>query len=316
MMNFPVSQSRGTMPLKQRLLAFVAILLTVMITLLSGIAYWQMRAEIINGVHREIEATLQGNHAFIAHWVAQRRNAIEATAARLASTNDPVPFLIAGKDAGRFDQTFVGYEHKWITYHLADKQPPESYNPTARPWYIEAERTKNTVVSEPYICASTKLPCITVARSVLSQRPSVVGGDVSLKEVIQIVNSIELHGQGYAFLATRDGKIVAHPQPASELKQVDSILPGFDPAILQTTDAPLLPHELEIKGVPKYVAAAPIPGADWVLCIVIDKATALSPLRSLLWRLVLAGLFIVLLGTPIANLTLAMLFAGTRNSPE
>lgn len=40
------------MSLKQRLLAFVALLLMLAVALLSGLAYWQMRAEIVDGVQQ------------------------------------------------------------------------------------------------------------------------------------------------------------------------------------------------------------------------------------------------------------------------
>ena len=51
-----------------------------------------------------------------------------------------------------------------MIYHLADKKPPEGYDPTARPWYKLAAATKESVVSAPYIFASTKKLGITVAR--------------------------------------------------------------------------------------------------------------------------------------------------------
>ena len=96
------------MSLKQRLLAFVALLLIAVIAALSAVAYVQMRGEIVNGVTKEIEAAVRGNRQALSRWIVQRRDAIEATAARLGNAADPIPFLIAGKDAGLFEQTFVG----------------------------------------------------------------------------------------------------------------------------------------------------------------------------------------------------------------
>ncbi|MDR2209318.1 MAG: methyl-accepting chemotaxis protein [Azoarcus sp.] len=299
------------MSLKQRLLVFVAALLVIVIAGLSGVAYWHMRVEIINGVRQEIDTAVSGNREVIASWVAQRRDAIEAVTARLPSAENPIPFLIAGRDAGRFDQTYVGYEDKRMIYHLADKKlPTPDYDPTSRVWYKQANTEKGTTVTQPYICASTGELCITVARPVASQDVSVVGGDISLKEIIQLVNAIELRGQGYAFLTTRDGKIVAHSKPDSALKLVAEVIPGFDASILKTEGDKVVLHEFDIENVSKYVTAAPIPGSDWVLCIVVDKAVLLSPLHSLLWKLVVAGLIIAALGAPIANLTLSALIQG------
>ncbi|MCL2876717.1 MAG: methyl-accepting chemotaxis protein [Betaproteobacteria bacterium] len=298
------------MSLKQRLLVFVATLLAIVIAVLTSIAYWQMRVEIINDVNKKVESTVIANSKLLAGWIAQRRDAIEAVTVRLASANDPVPFLIAGKDAGRFFQTYVGYEDKRMIYHLVEKKPIIGYDPTSRLWYKQANEEKGTIVTPPYIFASTNALGITVAQSVDSRVRSVVGGDIELTEIIQLVNSIELHGQGYAFLVTRDGKIVAHSKPDSALKPVAEIMPGFDESILKTAGVKILPHEFSIEGVPKYVTASPVSGSDWVLCIVIDKTTVLSPLRFLLWGLVLAGLVIALLGVPIANRVLSQLLHG------
>ncbi|MCL1861459.1 MAG: cache domain-containing protein [Proteobacteria bacterium] len=295
------------MSLKQRLFIFNAVLLMIVLGVLSGIAYWQMHMEIVDGVRQEIKTAANSNRNVMAHWIAQRRAAIEAVAAMLPLADDPIPFLQAGRDAGNFFQTYVGTEDKRMVYHLVEKKPFPDYDPTARPWYKQASEEKGTVITPPYILATTNSLGITVAYPVASQVPGVVGGDISLEEIIQLVNAIELRGQGYALLSTRDGIIVAHPTPHSELKPVAEVMPGFDVSILKTADDRINVHEFNIEDVPKYVAALPIPGADWVLCIVVDKASVLSPLRSLLWGLVFVGLAIAAIGAPVINLVLSKL---------
>ncbi|WP_263772378.1 methyl-accepting chemotaxis protein [Propionivibrio soli] len=299
------------MSLKQRLLVFVATMLAVVIATLSGIAYWQMRAEIIDGVNKEIEAAIKGNREALTRWMGQRRGAIDATASRLSAGGEVIPFLLAGKEAGRFDQTFAGFADKRMVYNLEEKKPPEGYDPTARPWYKLANEVKGTVATAPYIFASTKKPGITVARPFdHAGQAGVVGGDISLEEIIGIVNSIELRGNGYAFLATRDAKIVAHTKPDSALKPVGEVISGFDASVLKTEGDRIVLRELALDGAGKYVAIAPITGEDWVLCAVVDKAAILAPLNSLLGVLVSAGLAIVVLGALLASAALGRLLKG------
>ena len=299
------------MSLKQRLLVFVAILLMAVIAALSGLAYWQMRTEIVNGVNKEIEAAVRGNREALARWMAQRRDAINAAATQLATASEPIPFLITGKDAGRFDQTFAGYADKRMIYNLVEKKAAEGYDPTARPWYKQAIESKDTIVTAPYISASTKKLGITVARQFEGVgQAAVVGGDISLEEIIDVVKAIELRGDGYAFLATRDGKIVAHSKPETALKPVAEVMPGFDAAILQSADNKISLRELDIEGNGKYVVTSSVAGVDWVLCAVVDKAAILAPVRSLLWTLVFAGLIIAALGAALANVALSRLLKG------
>ena len=139
------------MSLKQRLLVFVAVLLVAAVALLSGLSYWQMRTEIVVGVDKEIDSAIRGNREALSRWLAQRRDAIDAAANGLAHPGSPIPALVLGKEAGKYEQTFAGYADKRMIYHLADKKPPEGYDPTARPWYKLAAATKESVVSAPYI---------------------------------------------------------------------------------------------------------------------------------------------------------------------
>ena len=296
------------MSLKHRLLAFIILLLGIVIAALSTLAYKEMRGEIVVGVSHEIESAVQGNREAIARWIGQRQDAMSATATRLNNGADQRPFLTAGKDAGRFEQTFVGYADKRMIYHAAEKKPVEGYDPTARPWYKLAVEKRDAITTAPYVFSSNKKLGITVARAFESQGVTgVVGGDITLEDVIGIVTGIKLRGEGYAFLATRDGKIVAHAKPESTLKPVAEIMPGFDAGILGNASDKVTVREMTIDGRTKYVAVTSIPGADWALAAVIDKSAILAPLTTLLWSLIASGLVIAALGALAANFALARL---------
>ena len=297
------------MSLKQRLLAFVVVLLGVVVAALTSLAYQEMREEIVTGVTYEIESAVRGNREAISRWSEQRRDAMSAAAARLNDgATDPRPFLNTGKDAGRFEQTFAGYADKRMLYNLADKKAAEGYDPTSRPWYKLAVEKRVAIATEPYVFASTKKLGITFARAFETHGVTgVVGGDITLEDVIAIVTGIQLRGDGYAFLATRDGKVVAHAKPDSTLKPVAEVMPGFDAAALQNAGDTIALREMTIDGRTKYVAVTSIPGADWALAAVIDKAAILAPLTTLLWSLILSGVLVAALGAVATHFALTRL---------
>ena len=296
------------MSLKQRLLAFVIALLGVVVAALTSLAYKEMREEIVAGVTYEIESAVRGNRQAISRWAEQRRDAMSAAAARLGDAADPRPFLTTGKDAGRFEQTFAGYADKRMLYNLADKKAAEGYDPTSRPWYKLAVEKRSAIATEPYVFASTKKLGITFARAFETHGVTgVVGGDITLEDVIAIVTGIQLRGDGYAFLATRDGKVVAHAKPDSTLKPVAEVMPGFDAAALQNAGDTIALREMTIDGRTKYVAVTSIPGADWALAAVIDKAAILAPLTTLLWSLILSGVLVAALGAVATHFALTRL---------
>ena len=297
------------MSLKQRLLAFVVVLLGVVVAALTSLAYKEMREEIVTGVTYEIESAVRGNREAISRWSEQRRDAMSAAAARLNDgATDPRPFLNTGKDAGRFEQTFAGYADKRMLYNLADKKAAEGYDPTSRPWYKLAVEKRVAIATEPYVFASTKKLGITFARAFESHGVTgVATGDVTLEEATTLVTGIKLRGDGYAFLATRDGKVVAHAKPDSTLKPVAEVMPGFDAAALQNAGDTIALREMTIDGRTKYVAVTSIPGADWALAAVIDKAAILAPLTTLLWSLILSGVLVAALGAVATHFALARL---------
>ncbi|HLO62176.1 MAG TPA: methyl-accepting chemotaxis protein, partial [Azonexus sp.] len=300
------------MSLKKRLLLFVSVLIAITIGLLASLSYQRMRSEILAGVEDELNAAISGNRHAIAQWLAQRRDVIAAAAARAGEVDEPRPALIQGKEGGRFEQTFAGYADKRMLYHLADKRPPEGYDPTARPWYKLAGEARATVVTAPYVFASTKKLGITVASPILrqGQQIGVAGGDVVLEEVSSVVAGIRLRGNGLAFLATRDGKIVAHPKADAVLKPVGDIMPGFDTTQLARASDHTRLQEMQIDGRTAYVDLSPVPGSDWVLGSVIDKETILSPLNSLIATLSIAGLAIAIGGMLFASYALNRLLGG------
>ena len=302
------------MTLKQKLLAFVALLVVAVIALLSALAYQRMRSELIAGAEDEIRSAVQGNSEALSRWVAQRHDVVEAVAARLGGEVDAAPFLTTGKEAGRFEQVFIGHADKRMIYNLADKKPPEGYDPTSRPWYKKASEAGAAVLSAPYVFASTQKLGVTFASPVKegSQITAVVGGDITLDEIVRLVQGIHLRGDGYAFLATRDGKIVAHPQPDTVLKSVQDVMPGLSASLISEASKELKLSSGQIAGRDKYLSASPIEGTDWVLGTVIDRDAMLAPLKSLILTLVVAGVLVGAVAIALANLALNQLLAGLR----
>ena len=296
------------MSLKQRLLLFVTTLLAIIVAALTSLAYKEMRDEIVAGVTYEIESAVRGNREALARWIGHRLDVISATAKHLADNEAPRPFLILAKDAGRFDQSFAGYADKRMIYNLPDKKPAEGFDPKTRPWYKLAVGKNEAIATPPYIGAVSKKPILTVARAFESHGVTgVATGDVTLEEATTLVTGIKLRGDGYAFLATRDGKVVAHAKPDSTLKPVAEVMPGFDAAALQNAGDTIALREMTIDGRTKYVAVTSIPGADWALAAVIDKAAILAPLTTLLWSLILSGVLVAALGAVATHFALARL---------
>jgi len=300
------------MTLRSRLIAFVSVLVAAIIVILSSVAYQRMKAEISGGVEREIQAAVTGSGEALTRWAGQRSDAVQAAAARISNTGEPYLALTVAKDGGRFDQTFVGFGDKRMMYFTPEKKPSEGYDPTSRAWYKKVAEEKTAALTAPYIFVSTKKLGVTFAAPVMENGSmiGVVGGDIALEGIVKLTQDIRLNGDGYAFLVTRDGKIVAHPAQDSTLKDVNEVMPGLTTdALSRMADARKL-EEVQIGGRAMLVSLTPVAGTDWLLGTVIDHDKIFAPLNNMLVLLVLVGIVLGVIAIVIANIALRQLLGG------
>ncbi len=108
-------------------------------------------------------------------------------------------------------------------YLSTDSPHTPRLDPRKRPWYQQAEQSPGTTVwSNVYLDTLTNRPVITAARAVYAdgELKGVLGIDISLYLLAEIVKKIYFEQGGYAILIDYDGQIIAHPDPAQMGKTV------------------------------------------------------------------------------------------------
>src|SRR5690606_37522760 len=85
---------------------------------------------------------------------------------------------------------------------------PEGYDPRTRPWYTQAVRADGPIITEPYRDPTGEL-VVTIATPVKRYGTviGVVGGDLSLGTLVDIINSVDFGGLGHAFMVNADGQV-------------------------------------------------------------------------------------------------------------
>lgn len=94
-------------------------------------------------------------------------------------------------------------------------EPQKPWDHISRPWFITAtENPQQTVITEPYVDSDTGKMCVTISRSVhdatTGEIDGVVGTDVYLDVLNDIVTSQKLSENGETFLIDNNGMYIVH----------------------------------------------------------------------------------------------------------
>ncbi|ENB9666431.1 methyl-accepting chemotaxis protein [Pseudomonas hunanensis] len=195
-----------------------------------------------------------------------------------------------------------------------DAKMPDGYDPRTRPWYKDGMSASGATLTEPYIDMTTNKMVIGILSKV-SSSVGVVGGDLALDGLVQIINSLNFGGMGYAFLVNDQGKILVHPDKDLVMKSLSDLFPQHTPKLTGELT------EVQSDGQARLLTFTPItglPSANWYIGLSVDKDKAFSMLSTFRTSAVIAtvvavviiigllGLLIRVLMQPLHTMTRAM----------
>ncbi len=250
-------------------------------------------------------------------WLESRIQLLQSLAQQVAADGSAPASLKRIIDlpayTGNFQLSYFGGADGVMFSVPAGNRAPD-YDPRARGWYKAANSAQQTIVTEPYIAASSGKLVITVATPVQRQGQmiGVAGADIDLTSVSAIINSLNFGGHGHAFIVSSEGKILIHPDSKLVLKTLAEAYPNGAPKV-----SPGL-KEVEFDGKTQLISFTRVngvPSADWYVALVLDKDTAFSMLSefrtSALIAMVIAVVIIIaLLGMLIRVLMQPLLTMG------
>ncbi|MEK6602224.1 MAG: cache domain-containing protein, partial [Candidatus Binatota bacterium] len=149
-------------------------------------------------------------------------------------------------------------------------------------------------------------PYMTIAVPIERFAGDVIGAlktEVNLKYIGDVVSAIKVGKAGYAYVVTRSGDLVAHPDISLVLQrrnvaQLDQVKAAFQPAPGPPKPKSVMTRSLQAKKV--FSSYVVIPGLDWALFIERPVEEAYEPLYASMLRtssLLLVGLGMALLAS-------------------
>ncbi|OJF93985.1 methyl-accepting chemotaxis protein [Pararhizobium antarcticum] len=246
----------------------------------------------------------------IANWLNGRVTLTAMAANAAGNAADPAGLKGALKNdvlVKEFMSTYVGDEAG--TFTMWPESPmPADYDPRQRPWYIGAVKADASLLTDPYIDASSGDLIISAAVPVKKDGKlvGVAGSDFSLKTLVDMITSVDLGGRGFAFLVNKSGQILVHPDAALVTKSLADAFPTTTPSI----GADITRTELDGKPMlVSFVPVAGLPSVEWYVGFAVDADMAYSAIgkfriAATIATILAVGVMIAFLATLLSRLVI------------
>lgn len=298
-----------------KILLAAALLMVAAFGLFAAYNDLQQGSAIERDLQRNLQGTAQLTASNITNWLSGRQRLLESLAEVIAQADgaqpgrwlqqktlkDAVAFVYLGTDDGTFDV-------------FPQTQMPDGFDPRSRPWFVQARGAAQTHLTEPYIDANTGQLIMTIATPVAGV--GVVGADVDLQALTQMINTLDFQGQGHAFLVDGQGKVLVHPDRRLMMQPLEKLFSSPAPSLaakeLTRVESP------DGEQLVTFVPVQGLPGVTWYLGISLNKDHAFALRDEFRWvavtamlaavscLLVVLGVLIRLLLRPLNVMTHAM----------
>gem|GEM_PF-6850236 len=199
------------------ILAFITIIILV-----SGWYYqhYTTNQSIRQNTRQAAELSIQSLSSDIGNKLDRQGRTVEAAAAFIAlqqwDDNEILSYLEAlMKNNDNFVSIYYGTPDNAMI-NASGWEPPDGYDLRERPWYTKALDEEETIFTEAFINASSDLIIASVACPVYDSSDGellgVVGGDLSIEQIKNLVQDKSSERTGYTYLVDSKGNVLAHPE--------------------------------------------------------------------------------------------------------
>ncbi len=269
---------------------------------LSLFSYIKTRDLLIANLEMHISSLTVSSGSEIGLWLNAHKKEIEAMAnTPLAESGDQlgiVPYMNKQTERNKEYEEFFIADSKG-NYTLNSNK---TGNIADRDYFQKVITSGNTVVSDPLISRGSGNQVIVVAAPIIKGGLVVglIGGTVSLTELVQIATSEKVADIGYAFVVQENGLIITHPEErfimTYNVLNDKNASQSYQDAVLQMVQGNTGFAKYSKQGEDKYFAYAPVPGVKWSLGVAVPGTYVANQLGYLpIYFIALTVLFGIIL---------------------
>ncbi len=171
---------------------------------------------------------------------------------------------------------YSGYENGMLL--INDYEPPEGYDPTVRPWYTAAIRSKPQISwGEPYQEIKTKEWLVSVSKVLVgkeNEMTGVIAIGTPLKKLENILyGSDERYRSLHSYVIREDQKIIIHHEKQHIHQNLSDVL-NKPVSFEKDQDS----FEYRLEGIEKIAYYSRIKDLGWIVITVVSKDEVIKPI--------------------------------------
>jgi len=304
--------------LKSRLVIILVLVALIPTLVLTGINYYEQRNMINVNITENSKNVNESLKERINYFLNENTKLLEYLARdERVHEMDPVELK---KIFGEFQKNYPSYEFIYVTDAEGMLKASTSdvsiedyseYDYSDGEWYIDAKNGQNHISESTYISSLTNNPCITVAVPIIrnGETIGVLGGDINLNGLQEIVSNIKIGNEGYGYLVDASGTYIAHPDFEEKVLNGESGKenPAVKDALKGINDTKVYTNK---SNVDMFSSTNFIEKTSWGIVTEQPYQQAFSELNSLL----LNSLILILIVTVIV-IVIALLAAKNISNP-
>ncbi|MDO4765411.1 MAG: methyl-accepting chemotaxis protein [Eubacteriales bacterium] len=296
------------MKLKQKMLVTIMVPVATILIVMSIVSYLFSSRLLVEEHYAKLLESTEKSSVEISNIIVDKKGMLEAVAdvfGKINLSNDELEKLFAEMMASNDDivNFFIGLETgKYVD--AVGWVPPADYNILEKDWYRLSIGEKEPVVSDPYISTISNKAIISIMKEMRNKgnRVGIVGADISLQQLQEMVLGIHFEETGTAFVVDETGRFVVHAKYTVEEK-MDEVNGGsyrdIANKILTTQEKTF---EDMRDGVLTVYSISPIEGTNWKLVIMVEKTQFVKGVNGLRNSLIILALIALLIMAVVAYL--------------
>ncbi|MBP2664715.1 MAG: methyl-accepting chemotaxis sensory transducer with Cache sensor [Firmicutes bacterium] len=265
---------------------YILLLTSIMLLAVSGVGYLNAKKQLADDIDARMSAIVDQQVQQLDAWLLSKAKTIEDLAFIINNTTSgdvsAAYFTLNPKDKTISD-IYIGFAADGRFIHGEGSPMPPDFDPRKRGWYTSAVQKNAIVFSDPYIDATTKKYCVSPAIPLKDAKDilrGVIGEDILLETLSDIIKKATLEGKGYAFIMDAKGVVLAHPEEKllssnivenEQHKDVAKQMLSRDSGTLQYV----------FSGENRITVFRKVPSTGWILAFTVLQDDVYAPLVSL-----------------------------------